>query len=212
VSALVTASTTGRGRPLRLLLFDEDGDQHGLADSLRALECSVTLETSAALALTDVRQSNYDLALCVLGSQPRRSLELVSTLLATDPPLDVVVVAPEAGFRSAVEAMRRGARDYVALPLRPGQLRRLVDEYLATTRGDQRAAPAPLALGRRDPALGGPFSLLEIEKEHVKRVLAWTSSIAEAARILNVDPRTLQRRFAASMPRPDPMHRSTSTE
>ena len=43
-------------------------------------------------------------------------------------------------------------------------------------------------------ALGSPVSLEELEAEHIRRVLASTSSREEAARILGIDPSTLYRK------------------
>jgi NtrC-family two-component system response regulator AlgB len=146
-------------------------------------------------AVSEVRRSPYDLVLWTIGSQTVRGLESVSLLLETAPALDVVVLARQAAFGSAVEAMRRGARDYAGLPLEPGFLQRLVGDALARApRAGQRATP-------RDPparplvALGGPFTLEEIKEEHVRRILLSTGSLDEAARVLRLQPRTLRRRL-----------------
>jgi two-component system, NtrC family, response regulator AlgB len=180
---------------LRVLLLDDKGGGREIARELVRLGCQVALERSVVDAVAQVRRSPYDLVLWTLGRQARRGLEPVSILLETAPALDVVVIARQAAFGTAVEAMRRGARDYAGLPLEPGFLQRLVGEALARApRAGQRAAP-------QDPparllvALGGPFTLEEIEKEHVRRVLLSTASIEEAARVLKLQPRTLRRRL-----------------
>ncbi len=43
-------------------------------------------------------------------------------------------------------------------------------------------------------ALGAPVSLEVLEAEHIRRVLASTTSREEAARILGIDPSTLYRK------------------
>ncbi|MGE0788809.1 MAG: sigma-54-dependent transcriptional regulator [Sandaracinaceae bacterium] len=45
------------------------------------------------------------------------------------------------------------------------------------------------------PAVGGEFTLAQIEKEHMLRVLARTATREEAARVLGIDPSTLWRRL-----------------
>jgi NtrC-family two-component system response regulator AlgB len=46
----------------------------------------------------------------------------------------------------------------------------------------------------RGPQLGGDFSLDEIEREHISRVLARTTTLEDAAAVLKVDPSTLWRK------------------
>jgi NtrC-family two-component system response regulator AlgB len=63
----------------------------------------------------------------------------------------------------------------------------------------QRIEPAALperiaAATSRALALGGPFTLESIEREHTLRVLAASPTLEEAARILGIDASTLWRR------------------
>jgi NtrC-family two-component system response regulator AlgB len=46
----------------------------------------------------------------------------------------------------------------------------------------------------RVPALGGDFTVDEVEREHILRVLARTATQDEAARILGLDASTLWRK------------------
>ncbi|HEX7488547.1 MAG TPA: response regulator [Anaeromyxobacteraceae bacterium] len=192
------------GQVLRVLLLDDKGGGREIARELVRLGCQVALERSVVDAVAQIRRVPYDLALWTIGRQTPRGLEAVSLLLETAPALDVVVIARQAAFETAVEAMRRGARDYVGLPLEPGFLPRLVGDALA--RGQNASQPA----GPRDPAarplaaLGGPFTLEEIEEEHVRRILLSTASIDEAARILKLRPRSLRRRLGRATPGTSP--------
>ena len=42
--------------------------------------------------------------------------------------------------------------------------------------------------------LGGPFTFEQVEAEHIRRLVANTSTLEEAAKILEVDPATLYRK------------------
>ena len=192
---------------LQVLLLDDKGGGREIARELVRLGCQVALERSAVDAVSEVRRSPYDLALWTIGGQTLRGLDAISLLLETAPALDVVVIARQAAFGSALEAMRRGARDYVGLPLEPGFLVRLVGDASA------RAPRAGQDARRQNPdarplvALGGPFTLEQIEEEHVRRILLSTASIEEAARVLKLQPRALRRRLRrtpGSSPLPAP--------
>jgi NtrC-family two-component system response regulator AlgB len=56
-----------------------------------------------------------------------RGIDLLPALLRLAPGLAVVVVTAYATFETAVEAMRRGAFDYLPKPFTPGQLRLVLD-------------------------------------------------------------------------------------
>jgi NtrC-family two-component system response regulator AlgB len=82
----------------------------------------------------------------------------------------------------------------------PGNLRELRNAMeraaiLASgTRIDVDLLPERIRQHGAAPYLGGDFSLEQIEREHIQRVLARTSTTEEAARLLGIDTSTLWRR------------------
>jgi two-component system, NtrC family, response regulator AlgB len=79
----------------------------------------------------------------------------------------------------------------------PGNLRELrnaVERGVILATGDEVSIDH---LSGRSPSsveVGGPHALEEIEKEHVRRILAASASLDEAAAILKIDPSTLFRK------------------
>jgi NtrC-family two-component system response regulator AlgB len=84
----------------------------------------------------------------------------------------------------------------------PGNVRELrnVMERVAILWPAQTVEPASFperirgSAGQRSPAIGGDFTLDEIEREHILRVLSRTRTAEEAARILGIDASTLWRK------------------
>ena len=63
---------------------------------------------------------------------------------------------------------------------------------------EPEALPVHIASQVSDvPVLGGDFSLEQIEREHILRVMARTSTLDELAHILRIDPTTLWRKRKA---------------
>ena len=107
-----------------------------------------------------------------------------------------------AGRRAAAGALaRRRRRLLLAYPW-PGNVRELrnameraVDPLAGAACSSRRRFPSGSpAHGARRAALGGDFTLEEIEREHILRVLARAPTLEEAARILGIDASTLWRK------------------
>jgi two-component system, NtrC family, response regulator AlgB len=84
----------------------------------------------------------------------------------------------------------------------PGNLRQLrnaIERGVILAPGPQ-LEPEDIGLGdpthraQRAPVLGGDVTIEELEIEHIARVIARASSLEAAARILGIDPTTLQRK------------------
>jgi NtrC-family two-component system response regulator AlgB len=83
----------------------------------------------------------------------------------------------------------------------PGNIRELhnvVERGAILAVGDViEVSDLPSSIGEsltQSPALGGAYSIEEIEAEHIRQVLARTKTLVQAATILNLDPTTLLRK------------------
>src|SRR6266508_3105631 len=120
-----------RAVPLRVLVVDDEKNiRTTLSLCLEGLGCRVEQAANSAAALEALRVEPFDLAFCDLRLGQESGLELLPRLLAERPGLEVIVITAYATVDTAVEAMRRGAKDYLPKPFTPAQIRHLVERAL----------------------------------------------------------------------------------
>src|SRR5437773_2988482 len=113
---------------LRVLVIDDEKNIRAtLSMCLEGIGCQVTAVPSGEAALTALGRQMFDLAFLDLRLGERNGLELLSQLLAESPHLAVVVITAYATFDTAVEAIKRGAKDYLPKPFTPAQIQRVID-------------------------------------------------------------------------------------
>jgi DNA-binding NtrC family response regulator len=108
--------------PVRILVAD---DQQDIIDALRLLLIDEGYEVSPARspseALERLEAADFDLALLDLNytrdtTSGQEGFDLMERIRALDPTLPVLVMTAWSSVAGAVEAMRRGARDYIEKP------------------------------------------------------------------------------------------------
>ena len=116
---------------VRILVADDQAD---IVSALKLLLVDEGFDVVAASSPDDVIEraetSEFDLALIDLNytrdtTSGTEGLELMDRLKTIDPALPVIVMTAWSSVGGAVEAMRRGARDYIEKPW--------ADERLVTT-------------------------------------------------------------------------------
>ncbi|HYA29619.1 MAG TPA: sigma-54 dependent transcriptional regulator [Acidobacteriota bacterium] len=113
-----------------LVIDDEKNIRATLSLCLEQTGCQVTAVSSAQSALSALAQQSYDLAFLDLRLGDSSGLDLIAKLIAECPNLLVVVITAYATIDSAVEAIKRGAADYLPKPFTPAQIRHLVDQTI----------------------------------------------------------------------------------
>jgi DNA-binding NtrC family response regulator len=112
----------GQTTPVRILVAD---DQVDILDALRMLLTDegyeVTPARSPGEALERLEGAEFDLAILDLNytrdtTSGQEGLDLMEQIRSLDPTLPVLVVTAWSSVSGAVEAMRRGARDYIEKP------------------------------------------------------------------------------------------------
>ncbi len=114
--------------PLQVLVIDDEKNiRMALAAYLEGIGCRVLAVATAGAALAALESRTFDLAFLDIRLQEMSGLELLPKLLAIDSRLPVVIITAYGTIESAVEAMKRGARDYLPKPFTPAQIQHLVE-------------------------------------------------------------------------------------
>jgi NtrC-family two-component system response regulator AlgB len=117
--------------PLNVLIIDDEKNiRHTLRICIEALGAKVGEAPSAQAALEAMGRTSYEVAFLDLKLGVDSGLDLIPQLLSENPNLTIVVVTAYATIETAVEAMRRGAWDYLPKPFTPAQIRHTLDRIL----------------------------------------------------------------------------------
>jgi NtrC-family two-component system response regulator AlgB len=118
----------GASGPRVLVVDDEKNIRATLALSLESDGCRVTAVASGDAALAALEREPFEIAFLDLRLGDESGLDLLPRLVAAQPELAIVVITAYATVETAVEAMRRGARDYLTKPFTPAEIRHRVEK------------------------------------------------------------------------------------
>ncbi len=102
-------------------------------------------------ALAEASRRSFELAFVDLRLGTENGLDLIPPLLAATPWLKIIVITAYASIDTAVEAMRRGATDYIPKPFTPAQVKLAVHRVFEMRTLEQRVASLQEDLGRLNP-------------------------------------------------------------
>ena len=118
---------------MRVLIVD---DEPGIRKTTRiAVETGGHVAAEAAnglRALKALEEENYDAVFLDLKLGSDDGLEVLAKLLKTQPAVAVVMFTAYANIATAVEAMRRGAFDFIPKPFTPDQIRAVLSKVEKT--------------------------------------------------------------------------------
>ncbi len=115
--------------------------------------CAVAEAASGQDALRALARQRFDIAFVDLRLGTEDGLAVLSQLLRQAPRLEVVLITAYGTIDSAVEAMRRGARDYLTKPFTPPQIRALVERLARQLHLEHRLAALELRLAEALPEI-----------------------------------------------------------
>lgn len=129
-------------QPLNILIVDDEANiRKTLTVCLESLGHSVTAVSNPQDSLSEAGRRVFDLAFVDLRLGTESGLDLIPALLALCPWLKIIVVTAYASIDTAVEAIRRGASDYIPKPFTPEHIE-IVTNRIASVRGMERQIAA----------------------------------------------------------------------
>ncbi len=135
-----------------LIIDDERSITRTLALTMEADGHETVAVEGGAGALRQVQRSGFDLVFLDLRLGSEDGLEVLARLRDADPGLPVVLITAYASVPTAVEAMRRGAADYLPKPFTPDQVRLVAGRVARTRSLERRVAALEDLASAQDPA------------------------------------------------------------
>jgi NtrC-family two-component system response regulator AlgB len=148
---MADAGIKGLPKPVVLIVDDEANIRKTLSVCLETMGCTVREAGSGQDALAALEREAVELAFLDLRLGEASGLDLLPAMLAQRPNLAVVVITAFGSFETAVEAIKRGAVDYLPKPFSPEQIRQLVDRIQARRTLARRLAELEDRLSREVP-------------------------------------------------------------
>ncbi len=168
--------------PTILIVEDDDTFRTVLVRALDGRGYDTFGVGTAGEALEAARRDSPEMAVIDLRLPDGSGLDVVRELKVIDPSTSIVVLTGYGSIATALEAVRLGALHYLTKPTDP-------DRILAAFERGLAARPRELPI--ETP------SLAQVEWEHLQRVLTdCGGNVSEAARVLNMHRRSLQRKLA----------------
>jgi two-component system, NtrC family, response regulator AlgB len=122
-----------------VLLIDDDASlRRTIPITLETMGHEVTAARDGAQALELLESRSFQVVLLDLRLAREQGLDLLPDMLNLAPGLAVVIITAYATFETAVEAMRRGACDYLPKPFTPDQIRVVLDRVAQMRRLQSR--------------------------------------------------------------------------
>ncbi len=136
-----------------LVVDDEINIRKTLSVCLEIEGHKVVAVSNFADAVTEASRRSFELAFVDLRLGTADGLDLIPALLAANPWLKIIVITAYASVESAVEAMRRGATDYLPKPFTPAQVELATRKVMEVRSLEQKVADLQEYVGRSHPEI-----------------------------------------------------------
>jgi NtrC-family two-component system response regulator AlgB len=139
---------------LRVLVADDEKNiRTTLAVCLEDIGCEVVGASTGAATLDAVRRSSFDLVFLDLRLGDVDALDILPDLLRASPISSVVIITAYGTIETAVDAIKRGASDYLPKPFTPAQIRHVVEQLAERRALKHRVEDLQRELGEAVPGI-----------------------------------------------------------
>jgi len=154
-------------------------------------------------AIEELKGGSFDVVFLDLNLSQESGLDVLQEILRVSPKVAVVMITAFASLETAVEAMRRGAFDYLPKPCTPDQVRQVLAHIERTQKLERRVEELESQV-----ATDGPEVDLKTESETMKRALevAFKAAASDATVLLLGDSGTGKSTLAKAMHQRSPRH------
>jgi NtrC-family two-component system response regulator AlgB len=139
---------------MRILLVDDEKNiRRTMAMALESMDHEAVSAASGAEAFKELKNSAIDVVFLDLKLHQESGLDVLEEVLRLAPQAAVVIVTAFASIETAVEAMRRGAFDYLPKPCTPDQVRQVLARIERTKRLENRVVELESQLSAESPEI-----------------------------------------------------------
>ncbi|MGI1679997.1 MAG: response regulator [Cellvibrionaceae bacterium] len=178
-------SNVGDSKELLLLVDDDELLMSILSRALSRRGYTVVQASNLDLAIKESEENYFEKAIVDLKIAEESGLQLIPKLIENQPTIKIVMLTGYSSIATAVEAMKRGAKNYLCKPADVDQILHAfeVEEDLPKKEIDKESILSPPSIER-------------LEWEHIQKVMQENNSnISATARALGMHRRTLQRKL-----------------
>jgi len=162
-----------------LVVDDEPNIRKTLSYCLAAEGHTVIAVSNPADALEEAKRRSFDLAFVDLKLGEADGMDLIPDLLSHASWTKIVVITAYASIESAVEAIKRGATDYIAKPFTPDQIRLMADKI-----GRIRKLETEITALKEDVQRLGPEDRLQSKSAGMQRIIETARKAAPSEAIV----------------------------
>ncbi len=140
------------GGALNILVVDDEINiRKTLSFCLEGLGHRVVAVSNFDDALTEASRKSFEIAFVDLRLGTANGLDLIPALLSSAPWIKIIVITAYASIESAVEAIKRGAADYLPKPFTPAQIELAIRKAAEIRSLEQKVSSLQEDLGRSHP-------------------------------------------------------------